>query len=1212
MGAGNPYVGARPFTAEQRLFGRDRERREIVNVVIAERIVLLHSPSGAGKTSLLQGRGGVIDSLREEGFAVLPVARVGLPRPALPRANRYIESLLASLEQEIGGSATLEETLGRLVAQHAEPIGAVLIIDQLEEILTVDPTGEDERIAFFDALGRALTNRRLWALFALREEYLGALAPYRPRIPTHLRTTYRLDLLDRAAAVEAITQPARDAGVPFTEAAAEKLVRELCSVTVPRLDGTVERKPGTSVEPVQLQIVCHRLWMQRNPAANEISESDINAVESVDAALAEYYASSIARAAQEASVSERRIRAWIERDLITKAGFRSQVMRRGEREEGVPDKAVDSLIDTYILRQDTRRGVDWIELAHDRLLKPIVKSNAAWRREHLNIAQVQATLWEEHGRDEAFCLRGAALQDAERWAATHEGELTPIEEQLLAASRKMRTAERVEKTRQRRRLSIAIVVAVLMGLLGSWAWAKKLEADRQRSAAKESALMDSARELLANNQPALAMKLLLEVRDPEKKQGWVGLTNEVLNASSLKVSLRGHSRVVERAVFSPDSKRIVTASDDTTARIWNADGTSTPIVLRGHSAGITTVEFSPDGKRIVTASDDSTARVWNADGIGTPVVLRGHTDKIVFAVFSRDGTRVVTASQDKTARVWRADGTGEPVVLRGHTDGVRSASFSPDGTRILTASPDGTARVWNADGTGEPIVLRGHREAVRFASFSPDGKRIVTTSSDTTARVWNADGTGEPIILRGHSRMVLYAAWSPDSARVVTVSLDWTARVWNADGRGTPIILAGHTSEVPFAEFSPDGRRIVTASRDRTARVWTADGTGEVVVLRGHDAAVLSVAFSPDGQRIVTASVDNTARVWRVDCGGEPIADVRGPLLDSTSLSPDFRRVTTGFRNATANVWSTDGTGERIVLRGHTDRVRTAVFSPDGKQILTASDDTTARVWNADGTGEPIVLRGHGDAVLSAAFSLDGKRIVTTSADKTARVWNADGTGEPIVLRGHTNRVIFAAFSRDGERIVTGSDDHTARVWRSDGTGEPIVLRGHEAAVRAVAFSADGKRIVTGAYDNKVRIWTAIGSDQSVVLRGHDAAVRTAMFSPDGERIVTGSDDASVRVWSVNGKEEPVIIRAQATSPIALAVFSADGKQIVTMSDDDMIKVWSISIPDLQRRLETANADCLLPEMRSRYFAETKSQAEDRYETCEREHGRVPAASRGR
>jgi WD40 repeat protein len=98
--------------------------------------------------------------------------------------------------------------------------------------------------------------------------------------------------------------------------------------------------------------------------------------------------------------------------------------------------------------------------------------------------------------------------------------------------------------------------------------------------------------------------------------------------------------------------------------------------------------FSPDGGRILTASHDNTARLW--DGDGKPLAtLRGHTSWINSAVFSPAGDRILTASYDSTARLWDRDSKAL-ATLQGHTESVASAEFSPDGGRILTASDDNT------------------------------------------------------------------------------------------------------------------------------------------------------------------------------------------------------------------------------------------------------------------------------------------------------------------------------------------------------------------------------------------------------------------------------------------------------------------------------------------------------------------------------------------
>jgi WD domain, G-beta repeat len=114
---------------------------------------------------------------------------------------------------------------------------------------------------------------------------------------------------------------------------------------------------------------------------------------------------------------------------------------------------------------------------------------------------------------------------------------------------------------------------------------------------------------------------------------------------------------------------------------------------------------SADGKRIVTASLDKTARLWDAETgkpIGEP--LTGHAQTVRSAAFSPDGKRVVTASADKTARLWDAE-TGKPVgELIGHADQVLSAAFSPDGKRVVTASEDKTARLWEIFAKTQELV----------------------------------------------------------------------------------------------------------------------------------------------------------------------------------------------------------------------------------------------------------------------------------------------------------------------------------------------------------------------------------------------------------------------------------------------------------------------------------------------------------------------------
>ena len=151
--------------------------------------------------------------------------------------------------------------------------------------------------------------------------------------------------------------------------------------------------------------------------------------------------------------------------------------------------------------------------------------------------------------------------------------------------------------------------------------------------------------------------------------------------------------------------------------------------LEGHTGSIGRAAFSPDGRRIVTASSDQTARVWDAASGRSLALLHGHTDAVNSATFSADGSRIVTASDDQTARVWDAASGRSLALLQGHTDAVRSATFSADGARIVTASSDQTARVWRIFPNTRSLIDYARAHVPR--QLTPEQCRAFFVDSDT-------------------------------------------------------------------------------------------------------------------------------------------------------------------------------------------------------------------------------------------------------------------------------------------------------------------------------------------------------------------------------------------------------------------------------------------------------------------------------------------------
>jgi WD40 repeat protein len=126
--------------------------------------------------------------------------------------------------------------------------------------------------------------------------------------------------------------------------------------------------------------------------------------------------------------------------------------------------------------------------------------------------------------------------------------------------------------------------------------------------------------------------------------------------------------------------------------------------LQGHTDSVWSAVFSPDGRRIVSASDDDTIRIWNSEtGKMMTGPLKGHTKSVYSAVFSPDGRLIVSASFDKTIRVWDSH-SGDMILgpLNVPQKAARFAVFSTDGRHILSCSNDSIITVWDSE-TGETV-----------------------------------------------------------------------------------------------------------------------------------------------------------------------------------------------------------------------------------------------------------------------------------------------------------------------------------------------------------------------------------------------------------------------------------------------------------------------------------------------------------------------------
>jgi WD40 repeat protein/tRNA A-37 threonylcarbamoyl transferase component Bud32 len=605
------------------------------------------------------------------------------------------------------------------------------------------------------------------------------------------------------------------------------------------------------------------------------------------------------------------------------------------------------------------------------------------------------------------------------------------------------------------------------------------------------------------------------------------------------------------------------------------------LVLKRHTGSVTSVAYSPDGRRLASASRDQTVKVSDAGTGELVLTLRGHSDYVRAVAFSPDGLCIATASVDGTVKVWDAATGLETFTLSGHTSPVWDVAYSPDGRCIASTSFDGTVKVWDAEKGKVMLTLRGHTGVIYRVAYSPDGRRLASAGQDGTVKVWDVATRQELMALPGHTSDVASVAYSPDGRRIASSSLDQTVKIWDAATGQELRTLCGHTKSVDRVAYSPDGRRLASASMDGKVKVWDAATGQELLTLRGHSSGVASVAYSPDGRRLASASQDQTVRVWDVVTGQEALT-LRGVLNHQGGLaySPDGHHIASAGQDRTVKVWDAATGQDVLTLRGHTSFVLGVAYSPDGRRIASTSQNGEMKVCDAV-TGEVVLtLNGQTGSVCGVAYSPDGRRLASAGQDGTVKVWDAATGQELLTLRGHTGpafgvaympspslapalpsgghtgSVVGVAYSPDGRRLAsTGLTDRTVKVWDAATGQELLTLRGHLDSVRGVTYSPDGRRIASTSVDRTVKVWDAATGQELLTLRAHTGFVFGAAYSPDGRRLASAGQDGTVKVWDAATGQELLTLREH-TGPVFGVAYSPDGHHIASASFDQTVKVW--------------------------------------------------------
>ncbi len=292
-------------------------------------------------------------------------------------------------------------------------------------------------------------------------------------------------------------------------------------------------------------------------------------------------------------------------------------------------------------------------------------------------------------------------------------------------------------------------------------------------------------------------------------------------------------------------------------------------------ADINGITFDSAGTRLVSSSDDGTARVWDAktgvqiSAFNNHKASAGGDEVWVWnAGFNDDGTRAVSASGDLTARVWKVRTGEELAVLSGHKFTVRDAKFSPDGSHIATASSDKTIKLWDSETHEVVRTLTGHTEKVMAVRFNPQGTRLASCSFDGTVRLWNVSNGSTVAVFSTGGANLQDVAFDSTGTRVAAAGENGRAYAWSISSKQR-INTFKAPNKLFAVAFINGGGKLATGGLDRIVRIWDTNSGQELQRLEGHRDAVRALSSSADGSLLASSSRDNTARVWDMETGRE-------------------------------------------------------------------------------------------------------------------------------------------------------------------------------------------------------------------------------------------------------------------------------------------------------------------------------------------------------
>ncbi|QTF94204.1 AAA family ATPase [Halomonas sp. BM-2019] len=1143
---GSPFRGLEVFEFEHApvFFGRTRAIGELREALVHQAargraFVLVFGMSGCGKSSLV--RAGLLPILTQPGV----IEGVGLWRwcvfrpsdaagglcdglarwltaegvlPELSEAGASVEELAEAFRQApeqaipllrmgLHRAAEAEGEREKLVRPPEPRLGVV--IDQLEELFTLDWIDARERERFVALLSALAQSGPVWVIATMRSDFYHRCAEL-PVLTMLAGDAGQYHLLPpRPAEIgQMIRQPAQAAGLAF----------EVDPKSGIGLDAAIEeaavRDPGAL--PL-LEFTLEALYQAAHRAQRRVLSFDsyqaLGGLEGALAQRAEETFEGLPEAVQKALPAVLAALVTVDPRQDKPAAARRVPL---DAVASTPEATalVDALIQARLLVADRTDGSDGkgkvvVRVAHEALLAhwPRLRAWIEENRDYLRTrarVEAAAALWLQNNKDKAFLLvPGKPLTEARELLARHRPELESSVVDFIEAS--------IWKARRKRislgAVAVAIVLAIGVAVLQGQEVARQVqETARQENIAlarqliyQAEALRDQPERLEERVRTALqALVHFKELDMPSVEADQAvrrGMALLPIPAGEYHLDIGAIS--AEAAVFDPTGRFLAVADERSRVLVWDT------VQERQHaawsddlpaSASVLAVDVSMDGAHLATLAYDaspnagvSTVTVWQLPE-GRPRIAFQRQGRLERLRLSPTGQQVYASKHLEPWWGWHI-ASGEELEPFADTQFVHyDLAFSPDGRHVATAirekgTRDHIVRILEVD-TGKESNRWVEDARVGSLGWTADSRKILIGTPETVLSREAATGQQRASYPRDGSGFVL----SPDE-RLIAERMEGNttqAEVRMAE-TGHERFRLSHPAEIKAMGFRAGSRSIVTltvgaGAGDRKLHVWTLEGSRWLAEL-SHDDAITRLDFSSDSTLVVTGSATGE-RWWKLPAQHEALELPRESSSEAAAPGP-------GQYQVRPSGWPV----------------------PPGEK---------SRVDILDVRGERLESLEFPSFVLAAAISRGGRRLAVVTGDITRGGWRLTleiwdpHRGERLEAIPYPVLVAdayagFLAFSPDDRFIATASREGFT-LWDAERLAQTGIIP--HPAPRTLAFQPHGNLAATAGRDQGIRIWDrANWLEIARITELEDGLTKELVLSPDGRWLATLSDDGVVRLW---------------------------------------------------------------------------------------------------